>query len=233
MKHANYGNSDKRNEFRHPFHWRVAIVDKSNSKNEIYYGQTRDLSLSGVSILLDHNIFFTSDVIILLAIPPIHSGEKETILEIQCNTKYILLDSEYGQFRLGMSFTHFKGEGKDILSNSLSKRHIPNNSKATSTSALSALNATNTKSDQTHGDSQEKSSESKSDIRRIVKSSKSEFKIDDPVLIDAPRDSLNAKHTGKVGSVVEFIQDLYIVVNINGERIRFRSDEIRRCPPHS
>ena len=116
---------DRRKHHRHPVHWRVAIVNKNSVKNDIYHGRTHNVSISGVSILADHNIFFTTEVVILLAIPPIHQGLKETILEIQCSPTHTVLDSVCGQFRLGMQFTHFKEGGKRILSDVLSKRHIP------------------------------------------------------------------------------------------------------------
>lgn len=79
----------------------------------------------GASILVDNNIFVMSEVVILLAIPALHMGQKETIVEIQCRMAYTVLDSEQSQFRIGMRFLHFKGEGKRILSDILSKRVIP------------------------------------------------------------------------------------------------------------
>jgi hypothetical protein len=118
-------NTAQREYYRHLLHWRVAIVNKGGGKNDIYHGRTHDLSLHGVSILLEQNITFASEVVVLLAVPPINIGQRETILEITCNTKYTLLDSLHSQFRLEMKFVHFKGDGKKLLSDILSKRHIP------------------------------------------------------------------------------------------------------------
>lgn len=119
------GGSENRKHYRHPIHWRVAIVHKNGDKNDIYHGRTNDLSAWGASILVDHNIFVMSDVVMLLAIPPLHTGQRETIVEIQCRMAYTVLDSEHSQFRIGIRFLHFKGEGKRILSDILSKRQIP------------------------------------------------------------------------------------------------------------
>ncbi len=119
------GDSNNRKHYRHPVHWRVAIVNTTSKKSDIYHGRTHNLSLSGVNILIERNILFTSEVVILLAIPPMHHGQKETIIEIECITTYTLLDSEHSQFRLAMNFIQFKGDGKRILSDILSKRHIP------------------------------------------------------------------------------------------------------------
>jgi hypothetical protein len=117
--------SNKRAHFRHPVRWRVAIVNKSGGKHEIFHGRTNDVSLSGISILLERNVVFTSEVVVLLAIPPMHQGLKETIVEIQCALTHTVLDSVHNQFRLGMRFIHFKRDGQKILSDVLSKRHIP------------------------------------------------------------------------------------------------------------
>ena len=119
------GSSGKRAHYRHPVRWRVAIVNKSSGAHEIYHGRTFDVSLSGISILLERNVLFTSEVVVLLAIPPMHQGQKETLVEIQSSLTHSVLDSVHNQFRLGMRFIQFKGEGQRILSDVLSKRHIP------------------------------------------------------------------------------------------------------------
>lgn len=115
----------QRKHYRHPLHWRVAIVDKSGGQHDIYHGRTHDLSLGGASILIERNVYFTEQIVILLAVPPMHQGQKEIILEIESTLLHTVLDSVHGMFRLGMKFVHFKGDGKRILSDILSKRHIP------------------------------------------------------------------------------------------------------------
>ena len=119
------GNLAERANYRHLLHWDVAIINKSSGKHDIYHGRTYDLSLNGTSIFIERNISFTSEVVILLSIPPMHLGQKKTILEVNCSTSYTLLDSAQNQFRLEMKFVHFKGEGRKILSDILSKRQIP------------------------------------------------------------------------------------------------------------
>lgn len=117
--------AEHRKHYRHPIHWRIAIVHKNGDKNDIYHGRTHDLSMWGASILVDHNIFVMTDVVLLLAIPPLHTGQKETIVEIQCRMVYTVLDSEQSRFRIGIRFQQFKGDGKRILSDVLAKRAIP------------------------------------------------------------------------------------------------------------
>lgn len=118
------GKSDKRRHYRHPVHWHVAIVDKSDGSHNIYHGRTHSVSMTGISILLERSVQFSSEVVALLAIPPMINGHKETIVEIQCRLLHTVLDSEHQQFRLGMKVIRFKRDGKKVLSNILSKRHI-------------------------------------------------------------------------------------------------------------
>jgi c-di-GMP-binding flagellar brake protein YcgR len=124
LKHS-VATSEQRRHYRHPIHWRIAIVHKNGDKNDIYHGRTHDLSAWGASVFVDHNIFMMSEVVMLLAIPPLHPGQKETIIEIQCRMVHTVLDSEKNQFRIGIHFLQFKGEDKHILSDILSKRDIP------------------------------------------------------------------------------------------------------------
>ncbi len=116
--------AENRKHFRHPIHWRIAIIHKNGDKNDIYHGQTHDLSLGGASVLIDHNIFMNSEVLMLLAIPPSLPGQKEIIIEAQCRMAHTVFDSGKGRFRIGIRFQSFKGEGKQILSRILSKRVI-------------------------------------------------------------------------------------------------------------
>ena len=125
QKKSSSGTPEGRKHYRHPIHWRIALIHKVDDKNVTYHGRTHDLSVSGASILVDQNIFVMSEVLILLAIPPLHAGQRETLIEIQCSMAYTVLDSEQGRFRIGLRFLHFKGEGKRILTDILSKRVLP------------------------------------------------------------------------------------------------------------
>jgi c-di-GMP-binding flagellar brake protein YcgR len=116
---------ERRKHYRHPIHWRIALVHENDDKHDIYHGRTHDLSVWGASVFVDHNIFMIAEVVLLLAIPPLHPGQKETIIEIECRMIYTILDNEQSQFRIGVRFLSFKGDGKRILSDILSKRMIP------------------------------------------------------------------------------------------------------------
>ena len=119
--------AEHREHVRHPVHWRTAIIHKNVDRNDIFHGRTYDLSVNGASILIHHNIF-RPEVVMLLAVPPLHAGQKETLIEIHCHMVYTVLDSEQSQFRIGLHFLSFKGDGKNILTEILSKRVVPSQS---------------------------------------------------------------------------------------------------------
>ncbi|MES1982243.1 MAG: PilZ domain-containing protein [Pseudomonadota bacterium] len=116
--------AELRQNYRHPLHWRVALVYDNQGKNDIYHGRTNNLSVSGASIYLDHNIFMT-EVVLLLAVPPRQIGARETIIEIQCRMVYTVLDGDDSRFRIGIHFVRFKGNGRKILTDLLSQRDAP------------------------------------------------------------------------------------------------------------
>lgn len=125
QKPRSAGATENRKQHRHPIHWRIALVHRYSDRNDIYHGRTHDLSVLGASIFVDYNIFMMSELVLLLAIPPLQPGHQETIIEIQCRMVYTILASAQSQFRIGIRFLDFKGDGKRLLSDILSKRVIP------------------------------------------------------------------------------------------------------------
>ncbi|MBI3901981.1 MAG: PilZ domain-containing protein [Nitrosomonadales bacterium] len=116
---------EHRRATRHPVHWRVAIVRKTGDKNEIFHGRTHDVSTRGASILADENIFVEDSIVMLLAIPPRHTGLPENIIEIRSRMLYTVLSADHGMFRIGIKFLEFKGEGKSALTDILSQMVVP------------------------------------------------------------------------------------------------------------
>ena len=114
-----------RKHTRHLCHWRMAIIHKNKDKNDIFHGRTNDLSVDGASVFIHHNVFKVEEVVMLLAVPPLNVGQKETIIEIQCRMAYTILDSEQSMFRIGLQFQGFKGDGKDMLAKILGNRVVP------------------------------------------------------------------------------------------------------------
>ncbi len=103
-------------------HWEVAIVfDEADGRPKLH-GRTHEVSAEGISILLDTNVFASEPVTVLLAIPPLHHGQRKTIIEARSRMRYTVHSSLHGTFRIGIHFQSFKGEGKALLLKSLEQR---------------------------------------------------------------------------------------------------------------
>ncbi len=115
---------DKRRALpRYLVHWKIAVVfDHAIQGRERFYGKTDDMSLSGVSLYSEHNIFVESPVTVLISIPSSQPGTRQSLVEIRCKMVYTYLCSKGGGFRTGLHFLRFKGEGKKILRAALDAR---------------------------------------------------------------------------------------------------------------
>ena len=114
--------SELRKHIRYRVHWPVAIVHERGGRSEIFHGRTHDLSVNGASIYVDHNIFSEEPVKVLLAMPPLTADQREIILEIHSRMAYTVLAANHHQFRIGLQFLRFKGDGRNLLAANLSNR---------------------------------------------------------------------------------------------------------------
>lgn len=105
--------TDMRSHKRLLVNWRMAIVYEGGKKKSTFYGRAHDLSMGGVSIYCDHNIFFEEPVILLLALPSRIIGHRERILEIHSQMVYTVLTRR--GFRVGLRFLGFKPGEKKLL----------------------------------------------------------------------------------------------------------------------
>jgi len=103
-------------------HWKVAIVFNESDERPSFHGETAEISVEGASILTDHNIFTHNPVTLLLAIPPMHPGQRQKVIEIDARIMYTVHSSQHGRFRIGIHFHAFKDEGKAFLDRNLKQR---------------------------------------------------------------------------------------------------------------
>lgn len=111
--------SDPRASSRYMVDWRIALVFDHKEEKLTFRGRTYDLSMNGTAMLTHHNVFSKAPVTILLAPPPLHKGGSKKVIEIQAHQVYAVYSGEHSCFRLGFKFIKFKGDGKDILRETL------------------------------------------------------------------------------------------------------------------
>lgn len=113
---------EHRKHLRYPMRWEVSVVfDESEGRPKLF-GRTHEVSVEGISIVTDSNIYSTEPVTILLAIPPQHTGQRKIIVEARSRMRYTVHSSDHGKFRIGIHFQSFKGNGRALLQQYLSER---------------------------------------------------------------------------------------------------------------
>ncbi|MCK9389479.1 MAG: PilZ domain-containing protein [Sulfuritalea sp.] len=119
---SNKKTKEHRSHQRYPMHWDVVVAFDEGVARPAFKGRTNDISIAGASILTDTNIYATNLVTLLLAIPPMNSGQGKTIVEIRGRMRYTVHSSEHCRFRIGFHFESFKGDGRAVLETSLARR---------------------------------------------------------------------------------------------------------------
>jgi len=120
----NRRHENKREHPRYPMRWKVAIVYDHVDARPTFHGVTNELSVSGMSLLTDHNIFTEEPVTLLLAIPPKHQGTRTKVVEIRARMVYTVHSSGHDKFRIGLQFKRFKDGGRALLETSMKERAV-------------------------------------------------------------------------------------------------------------
>jgi hypothetical protein len=117
-------NKEKRESPRYPMRWKVSIVYDHVEDHPTFHGVTHELSVSGLSLLTDHNIFTDETITVLLAIPPKHQGARNKVIEARARMAYTVHSAGHDQFRIGLEFKQFKDGARAILETSLKERAV-------------------------------------------------------------------------------------------------------------
>ena len=116
---------EKRRSSRYPLQLRVAVVyhqHQDAATRPTYHGRTCDISLQGLSILVEQNVFHEGEVTVLIALPPVHPGIPQKIIEATAKMLYTVLSAEHDTFRIGLVFRHFKRNGRHLLRAAIAER---------------------------------------------------------------------------------------------------------------
>lgn len=111
-------NADRRANPRARLQFRVAIVypqRAGDSYRPIYHGMTHDLCMSGLSMVVEDNVFHEGRVTVLLALPPVHGWAAQKVITATAEMTYAIHSSKLNAYKIGMTFVEFKADGKELL----------------------------------------------------------------------------------------------------------------------
>jgi len=111
---------DGRKHQRCSVHWRSAISIVGNNGPQTLQCKTNDVSAGGVSVICPLNIFPGRELTVFLLIDPGSPTHPQVVFEAQGKVMNTVLSSHQGGFRLGIEFTKFAGDSKQLL-----KSHLP------------------------------------------------------------------------------------------------------------
>ncbi|MBB5191488.1 hypothetical protein HNQ50_002218 [Silvimonas terrae] len=111
---------DMRKESRYLVNWRVAIVYSETEERLSFRGRAFDISNSGFSLHSDFSLPGSDRVTVLISIPATAAGMRPKIVEVKSRVVYTVLSGDL--FRTGIQFVEFKGDGKNLLKQTLAGR---------------------------------------------------------------------------------------------------------------
>lgn len=115
---------DSRKSPRCTIHWRCAIAIEEQGRRETIQSRTNDVSMTGVAIICHRNIPPPKAVTVYLLIDPGDESRPQVIVEAQGEIRNNVLSGQQGGFRLGIQFTNFARDGKQILQKNLPREMI-------------------------------------------------------------------------------------------------------------
>ena len=109
---------DQRINPRYPLRWRAALRVPAG---QMLYGGTVDVSIGGVSVLLEQNIVYGTMVSLFLQIPPPRVGAPPLVIETRAKVLYTAFSADHDRWRLGVQFLDFDAEHRKRLEKELSR----------------------------------------------------------------------------------------------------------------
>jgi PilZ domain len=105
----------RRQQARHPLRWKAAIAFDPSLARAIVHTQTLDISASGAALYSDYDDLTGATVMMLLALPASRGKDSPSVLKIRARIVSTVRTPEMSQYRHGLSFVRFAGDGVDAL----------------------------------------------------------------------------------------------------------------------
>jgi hypothetical protein len=122
VKTSQWKNAERRECPRGQVQLNLALIYPQHAgrpARPMFQGRTRDLSLSGLSILVDYNIYEEGEVVVVLALPPAYAGAPRKVATSTAVMTHAIFSSKLNAYKIGLSFRKFRGNGKTLLAAAL------------------------------------------------------------------------------------------------------------------
>jgi hypothetical protein len=106
---------DMRGERRVPLRLHTALVYHQHAdvkSRPTFHGVSHDVSMSGLSLIVDYNIYTEDEVTVLIALPPREVDGDKKIVEATARMIYTVYTSRYMAWRVALAFLEFKRDGE-------------------------------------------------------------------------------------------------------------------------
>jgi len=116
--------ADRRASPRFNVHFRLAMVYpqyEGRPARPMFHGKTHDISMSGLSMIVDYNVYQEGDVAIVLALPLEYPGATRKVVMSTAAMTYAIHSSKLDAFKIGLVFREFRGDGKELLAAALQR----------------------------------------------------------------------------------------------------------------
>ena len=118
MEASQWEHADRRDAPRARLQLRLAIVypeHEGRPVQPIYHANTHDVCMSGLSMVVDDNVFYEGEVTVILALPPEHGWASQKTITATARMTYAIHSSKLNGFKIGMTFLQFKEDAKELL----------------------------------------------------------------------------------------------------------------------
>jgi len=118
METSQWENADRRQGPRIRLKLRLAVVYPQRSgrpARPMFHGKTHDIGMSGLSLVVDYNVFEEGEVAVVLALPPEFTGAARKVITSAAEITYAIHSSKLDAFKIGFAFREFRGDGKALL----------------------------------------------------------------------------------------------------------------------
>ena len=85
----------------------------------MFHGKASDISMSGLSMLVDYNVFQEGEVTVVLALPQARAGAPRRVVTSTAEMTYAIHSSKLDAFKIGVAFRRFRGDGRALLEEAL------------------------------------------------------------------------------------------------------------------